>query len=71
AVRMGAVWFCAAILNGETLESILPSIGALKADEVRRGGWRAAVEQKALPRLRRNRDEAAGVLKALAAERMW
>ncbi|MBR1608775.1 MAG: ParB/RepB/Spo0J family partition protein [Kiritimatiellae bacterium] len=71
AVRMGAVWFCAAILNGETLENILPSIGALKADEVRRGGWRAAVEQKALPRLRRNRDEAAGVLKALAAERMW
>ncbi|MBR1608834.1 MAG: ParB/RepB/Spo0J family partition protein [Kiritimatiellae bacterium] len=71
AARMGAVWACALLLSGETLESILPSVGGLKVEEMRRGGWRAAVEKKALPRLKRNRDEAAGVLKALAAEGMW
>lgn len=58
AVRMGVVWTVAQLLLGDKLEDILPKIDDLKAEEVRRGGWYAAVWKNALPRLVRNKAEA-------------
>ena len=68
-VRMGVVWTVAQLLLGDRLEEILPKMAALRADEVRRGGWRKAVREKALPRLARNRDAATAALATV--EGMW
>lgn len=68
-VRMGVVWTVAQLLLGDRLEEILPKMAALRADEVRRGGWRKAVREKALPRLARNKDSATAALATV--EGMW
>ena len=68
-VRMGVVWCVAQLLCGDKLEDILPKVADLRADVVRRGGWRAHVREKALPRLARNRDAATAALATV--EGMW
>lgn len=68
-VRMGVIWTVAQLLLGDRLEEILPKMAALRADEVRRGGWRAHVREKALPRLARNRDAATAALATVKG--MW
>ena len=68
-VRMGVVWTVSQLLLGDKLEDILPEIGNLRADAVQRGGWLACVRKDALPRLSRNRDEAAAALNTV--EGMW
>lgn len=69
AVRMGVVWTVAQLLHGDKLEDILPGVATLRAETVRRGGWLACVRKDALPRLSRNRDEAAAALNTV--EGMW
>lgn len=69
AVRMGVVWTVAQLLHGDKLEDILPAVANLRAETVRRGGWLACVRKDALPRLSRNRDEAAAALNTV--EGMW
>ena len=69
AVRMGVVWTVGLLLSGGKLEDILPGVATLRAETVRRGGWLACVRKDALPRLSRNRDEAAAALNTV--EGMW
>ena len=69
AVRMGVVWTVSQLLHGDKLEDILPGVATLRAETVRRGGWLACVRKDALPRLSRNRDEAAAALNTV--EGMW
>lgn len=71
AAQFGAVWCVACLLDGETLESILPDIAKLDPVAMRRGGWCGSVQAKALPKLRRNREDAAAVLAALRGKGVW
>lgn len=70
-IRMGAVWAFAALLSGGKLEDLIPEVGRLRADEVRRGGWLKSVQSSALPRLSRNREEAEAACASLAMGGMW
>lgn len=69
--RMGAVWAFAVLLSGGKLEDLIPEVGRLRANEVRRGGWLKSVQSSALPRLSRNREEAEATCASLAMGGMW
>lgn len=69
--RMGAVWAFAVLLSGGKLEDLIPEVGRLRADAVRRGGWLKSVQSSALPRLSRNREEAEATCASLAMGGMW